>query len=350
MASEPLSGEGHMLVGERWISRPMRVWYVAILIPLLGVPGTAKEITGPSSGVHAIATLAVGNMQTKLVYLQPGLLIGEKAPEGWSHLVVKSMPRLASGDKDSLPKDAAKTAAYFRTVILANVKPVDVDEKEFELTQVGIGICVPRKGQNKDVVVAADRLEALGLHLSWVQKMTLDAMEAGMAKGRIIAATPTFALFRSPATVVAAGNEHREVNLNYAFCIDRGTGKLLVGLWTSALEAHESRSPQTMVRLNSNPVFDCKMDVQTKKLFGVTVPGTWSFAMSELPAGKRVAVPRDLGEMIAMTSRRPNEADVESLEEALCQVLVTVAEPEKLAAPDKSVRRTAIPPPLRRVE
>ena len=195
MASEPLSGDGHMLVGKRWISPPKRVLYFAILIPTLGVPGSAKEITGPSSGALAIATLAAGSMQTKLVYLQPGLLIGDKPPEGWSHIVVKSLPRLASGDTDSLPKEAAKTAAYFHTVILANVKPMDVDETEFELTQVGIGICVPRKGQNKDVVVSADRLEALGLHLSWVQKMTLDAMETGMAKGKIIATTPTLLCF-----------------------------------------------------------------------------------------------------------------------------------------------------------
>ncbi len=340
-----------MLVDGRWISRPKRVLYFAILMPLLGVRGTANETSGPSSGVITIATLAVGSMQSKLVYLQPGLLIGDKPPEGWSHIVVKSLPRLASGDKDSLPKEAARTAAYFRTVILANVKPVDVDEKDFELTQIGIGICVPQKGQNKDIVVAADRLEALGLHLSWVQKMTLDAMEAEMAKGRIIAGTPTFALFRGPGTVVAAGNEHREVNLNYAFCVDRRTGKLQVGLWTSALEPRDTRAPQTMVRLDSKPIFDCKIDVQTKKLFGVAVPGTWSFAMSVLPAGQRVAVPHDLGELIVKASRRPIDAEADVLEEALDQVLVTtIVEPEKVAAPDKSVRRTAIPPPLRRTE
>jgi hypothetical protein len=340
-----------MLVDGRWISRPKRVLCFAILMPLLGVPGTANETTGPSSGVLTIAALAVGSMQTKLVHLQPGLLIGDKPPEGWSHIVVKSLPRLASGDKDSLPKEAAKTAAYFHTVILANVKPVDVDEKDFELTQVGIGICVAQKGQKEEIVIAASRLEALGLHLGFIQKMTLDAMEKEMTKGRIIAQTPTFALLRAPATVVAAGNEHREVNLNYAFCVERTTGKLQVGLWTSALEAHETRAPQTMVRLKSKQVFDCKMDVQATKVFGVTVPGTWSFAMSVLPAGQRVAVPKDLGELIVKTSRKPIDADAEALEEALDQVLVTtIVEPEKVATPDKSVRRTAIPPPLRRTE
>jgi hypothetical protein len=341
-----------MLMGERWISRPKRVLYFAILMPLLGVPGAASETAGPSSGAVTIATLAVGSMRTKLVHLQPGLLIGDKPPEGWTHIVVKSLPRLASGDKDSLPKEAAKTAAYFRTVILANVKPVDVDEKDFELTQVGIGICVPQKGQKEDIVIGASRLEALGLHLGWIEKMTLDAMEKEMAKGRIIAQTPTFALLRSPATVVAAGNEHREVNLNYAFCVERTTGKLQVGLWTSALEPRETRAPQRLVRLKSKQVFDCKMDVQATKVLGVAVPGTWSFAMSVLPAGEPVAVPKDLGELIVKASRRPIDAEADLLEEALDQVLVTtVVEPEeKVAVPDKSVRRTAIPPPLRRTE
>jgi hypothetical protein len=165
-----------------------------------------------------------------------------------------------------------------------------------------------------------------------------------MAEGRIIARTPTFALFRSPATVVAAGNEHRKVNLNYAFCVERTTGKLQVGLWTSALEAKESRPPQAMVRLNSDPIFDCKIDVQAKKVFGVTVPLTWSFAMGVLPAGQRVTVPPSLGELIVTTARNPNDGDPEELERALEKTLAKVAET------DKNVRRTAIPPPLRRVE
>jgi hypothetical protein len=330
-----------MLAGERWISRPKRVLHVAILIPFLGVPGAASEITEPDSGINTLASLAVGNMQTKLVHLPPGMLIGDKPPEEWSHLVLKSLPRLASGDKDSLPSDAAKTAAYFRTVILANVKPVDVDEKEFELTKIGIGICVPQKGVIDDLVVTAGHLEALGLHLSTVRKIVLDTHEREMAEGRIIARTPTFALFRSPATVVAAGNEHRRVNLNYAFCVERNTGKLQVGVWTSAIEAKMSRPPQTMARLGVNPIFDCKIDVQSQKLFGVTVPLSWSFAMSELP-GRPVPVPKTLGELIVAMAKSPNDGDPEELEQALDKVLVNIVQP------DKNVRRTAIPPPLLR--
>ena len=75
------------------------------------------------------------------------------------------------------------------------------------------------------MVIAADSLDALGLHLSFVEKKVLDSCEAEMAEGKIIARTPTFALFRSPATVVVAGNEHRKVNLNYAFCVEQTDGQ-----------------------------------------------------------------------------------------------------------------------------
>ena len=47
-----------------------------------------------------------------------------------------------------------------------------------------------------------------------------------------------------------------------------------------------------MVRLNSEPIFDCTMDVRTKKVLGVTVPLTWSFAMSKLPEGRACACRR----------------------------------------------------------
>ena len=66
------------------------------------------------------------------------------------------------------------------------------------------------------------------------------------------------------------------------------------------------------------------MDVRTKKVFGVTVPLSWSFAMSKLPDGKDLRVPPALGELIAATTRRPKDSDPEELERALGQTLASV--------------------------
>src|SRR6516225_6193911 len=94
---------GHMAAGGRRIFRLGRVLCFAIMLPLLGASGARSASTEPDSDVGVVATVAVGSMQPKLVTLQPGLLIGDKPPQGWSHLVIKSIPRLASGEKDSLP-------------------------------------------------------------------------------------------------------------------------------------------------------------------------------------------------------------------------------------------------------
>jgi hypothetical protein len=332
-----------MSAGERWIFEPRRVVYMATLIPFLAVTGLAREATAEDSGAIAVAAAAVGRVQSKLVYLQPGMLIGDKPPEGWSNLVLKSNPRLASGDLASLPKGSKKTAAYFRTVILANVKPLDVEERDFELSQIGVGICVP-KDEDHDMVVAGARLQALGLHLSTVEKIVLDTTEAELKEGRIIARTQTFSLFRSPATIVDSRNEHSRVNLNYAFCVERTTGKLQVALWTSLLESKLMRPPTSLVRLASTPVFDCPIDVQPNKFVGLKLPFSWSFAMSKLPPGRVLRVPAELGELITATARRPADSDPEELERLLGQTLASVPDS------DKNLRRTAIPPPTRTVK
>jgi hypothetical protein len=270
------------------------------------------------------------------------MLVTDKPPTGWSHVVVKSIPRLASGDQGTLPAGSSKTATLFRTIILADVKPVDVDEKDFELVQIGLGMCVPQD-EDHDMVVAANRLDALGLHLTTVQRLVLDAAEAEMAEGRIIARTPTFALFRSPATVVVAGNEHRRVNLYYAFCVERTTGKLEVAVWTMSPETKTQKAPSALVRLGADPHFDCQLDVRAKRILG-TVPYSWSFALRTLPSGRSLRVPAALGELIATTSRHPAEGDPEELERLLMKTLSTSPDA------DRAVRRTAIPPPYRKPE
>jgi hypothetical protein len=311
---------------------------MASLMPVLLM---GRDCAGSVPGTTWLSAQAVASSQPRLVYLQPGTVITDKPPVGWSHLVVKSIPRLASGDRGTLPAGSSKTATYFRTVIVANVKPVDADEKEFELVQIGLGMCVPvPQDEEHDMVVAADRLDALGLHLSMVQRVVLDAAEAEMAEGRVIARTPTFALFRSPATVVA-GNEHRKMNLYYAFCVERATGKLEVAVWTMSPEAKSLRAPSALVRLGQDPHFDCQLDVRAKRILG-TVPYSWSFALRTLPPGRTLRVAPPLGDLIATIGRHPAEGDPEELERLLMTTMC--ATPDT----DRGVRRTAVPPPYRK--
>jgi hypothetical protein len=176
-----------------------------------------------------------------------------------------------------------------------------------------------------------------------------------MADGRIIARTATFALFRSPVTMVDATGKHAKLILHYAFCVERTTGKLHVGVWTMRPSHETQQAPATIVKLTSDLTFPCEIDVRAKRILG-TVPYSWSFAMKSLPPGKKLAVSAALGKEIVDTSRHPAESDPDELERLLLETLAPAPDPN-VAGPgtvprttDRSVRRTAIPPPYRKAQ
>jgi hypothetical protein len=328
----------------------------AIATLFVVVIGLNVECAGSDPTKGMIAAAAVGMNQPRLVFLKPGLRIAKKPPKDWTHLVFKSIPRLFSGDLGTLPAGSKKTATLFRTVLLANVKPVDFNEKDFELTQIGLGLCIPDpQDEDQDIVVTADTLDALGLrHLTTVQRMVLDAAGEEMAEGRILARTATFALFRSPITVLDPGpaGRHSKANIHYALCVNRTTGKLDVLCWTVKPDSTAQPALASMVKLKTAVVFQCDLDVHAKRILG-TVPFSWSFAMRELPPGAKLPVPPASGARIVAATRRPVDTDPDKLEVLLQQIIPTtpdagVAGDNTLAPPtDAGVRRTAIPPPYR---
>src|SRR5436305_1999324 len=144
----------------------------------------------------------------KMVHIPPGTHVGRMPPKGWSHLVVKSLPRLASGDLVTLPSSAASTATLFRTVIVADVGRLPHDPSSFGLRRIGVGLSVPDR-RGSDVVVEPGRDAEVGVELGLTDRIVLRAAEDQLGRGGLAAATPTFALYRGPAAM-AVGEEHHD--------------------------------------------------------------------------------------------------------------------------------------------
>lgn len=326
-----------MVAARRAIDPPVQRAFRWVCIPLLVTGGLGlSKCSGSEPSVALLLAQTIAATQPRLVYLQPGVRIGDKPPKGWSHLILKSLPRLASGDRSSLPAGVSKMATFFRTAILADIQPADPDDKNFVLAQVGVGICVPQD-EVHDVVVSSDRLDALGLHLSTVERLVLDAAEAELAEGRIIARTPTFALFRTPATLVVAG-KHRKIALYYAFCVEGSTGQLRSAVWAMRPESEPQLPPSALVKLSAQAIYDCELDVKAKRILGA-IPLSWSFAMRTLPPGVSVRVPADLGDLIVTTAKRPADADAKELERLLAKILCD--DPDQIKA--KAAKRNNLP-------
>jgi hypothetical protein len=314
----------------------------AIAVPILAlgiVPGSYAA-TNPGN-VVALAKAVVGS-QPQLVRLSAATRIGESPPEGWNHVVLKSVPRPASGEWHELPQVANHTATLFRTAILADVQPLGLD-KVFVLSRIGLGMCVPaRDGRKDDIVVTSDRVEALGLQLSSIEQMVLEAAETELAESRIIASTSTFALLRSPVTMLVSG-KHRKVELYYAFCVDPSTGRLRVGVWSMWPGGVKQPPPPAVVELAPRTMFDCELDVQAKRVLG-TVPYSWSFAIRKLPAGHAIPLKgrKALNEKIVAIAKHPSDVDTAEFERMLRAILFAPENVDKAAQSRKTAaaRRT----------
>jgi hypothetical protein len=300
----------------------LRKSLLAIVVPALALIAWPGWCRASSPGVVVLAAQAVGS-QPRLERLSAATRVGDTAPEGWTHLVLKSVPRLASGEWRDLPEVGKKTATMFRTAIVADVQPLGID-KEYILSRVGIAMCVTsRDGKAGDVVVSSDRLESLGMRLSAMEQVVLQAAETELAESRIIAFTSTFALLRSPVTLLVAG-KHRKVDLYYAFCVDSTTGRMRVGVWSMwPGDVKKQPPPPAVIDLAPKTTFDCELDVQAKRVVVVGIPFSWSFALRKLPPGRTVLLKgnKALGEKIVAITRHPSDVDTAEFERMLRSVL-----------------------------
>ncbi|QEH32609.1 hypothetical protein OJF2_10880 [Aquisphaera giovannonii] len=284
---------------------------ISVTIALLGTflsaawPAGLDGGEGPPSGD--------GSPPARKVAIAPGTVVNDRAPRTWSHVVLKALPRMASGDLDTLPSSAARTAALFRTAILADVGPSASDPERFVLRRIGVGLCVPQPGRG-DVVVDSESAEDVGVSLGMIEGAVLKSAEAEVNRGRLVASTSTFALYRGPA-LLQVGEDHHKVVVSYAFLADGRTGALRVLSWGDDLDARKAGGASTlpMVELAPGLAFDCRLNVKAERLLGA-VPVSWSFAMESLPPGEPRPMTDELAQALAK-GKAP--LDGERVEDAL---------------------------------
>ena len=255
----------------------------------------------------------------RLIQLEAGTrLQGEGPPSGWSHLVIKSIPKLATGDLDTVSEQAFEIAQRIRPLIVADIKPSSSDpESSFHLDRVGVGLCAPGQDGKGDVVVSSSSVEGTRGPWTTKQRLILAAMSFETSHARLTAATSSFALVRTPVTYLVSG-AHQKIDLYYALLVDPRTGKLQTLVWPDSSSASpKDPSPSTARRLSST-VFDLPQDVHATRILG-SLPVSWSFAIRELPSGIDVAIPPEL--IALLTSEGGDASHSAEIEEALLRCL-----------------------------
>ena len=293
------------------------------LMTLMLAPGMrgrlfrARELTD-GLPVESPSPITAHLQAARLVHLDPGSrLEDQSAPQGWSHLVIKSIPKLATGDLDTVSSQAFETARRIRPLIVADIRRSEAEfGSSYYLARVGVGICAPGQDGVSDRLISPTSVE--GTRGSWTakQRIILAAMAYEVSRTHLDAATPTFALLRSPNTFLIEGS-HRNIESCQALLVDPQTGKLRVIVWRDDAH-HDAREPSGLpARLLSAPVFDCPQDVHATRVLGT--PVAWSFAIRELPPGADLTLPADLAG--SLKTAVEGSADSAALEHSLIECL-----------------------------
>jgi hypothetical protein len=272
-----------------------------LLVVALGLRGKLFSVDNRprSKAQRSTPRLADANPPARLVQLEAGTrLQGEGPPAGWSHLVMKAIPRLATGDLDSVSDQAHEIAQRIRPLIVADVRRcAGTGGVSFRLDRVGTGLCAPGAGETGDVVVTGSSIAGSRGPWTTKQRLILSAIAYESSHARMAAATSTFALIRTPVTFLISGS-HKKIDMCYAVLVDPQSGNLRTIVWPD-ISANDPQSPfPATARQLSRAVFDLPQDVHATRILGRIAVG-WSFAIRELPAGPDEVLPGELRGLLA---------------------------------------------------
>jgi hypothetical protein len=244
--------------------------------------------------------------------IPPGTVAEPNNHPGWSHLVLKSRPRIRADQRDKVNDLTARMASWLITVFLADVAKT---ESGYHLRAVGLGLGAQAKGQ--DTVITAETGAKLGAEIGWIGKTVLNKGYDRQQTSVIVSRGPTLWVVDTPVTFAERG-QHRLVRYRYALLVDSQTGRLTTFLWRLDTNGFGDR-PAEAVLLPPEAVDEAELVVDEREIT-LGIPSEAAFAVDRLPrVGRPLTLPASLRKLAERETYTPQEAA--ALETGLRQLL-----------------------------
>ena len=269
-------------------------WPAAVPVPDWSPEYTAAQ--APPPGAATPAPAAYDLTPKPPTEIAPGTVVGTTAPTGWSHLVIKSLPRVRADQRPGLPELTVEKAGWMFTAFTADVGRGP--DGTFALKRIGLGLGA--KGKDRDMVVTADTGRKLGADLGLFGGMILDKGYEVQRKAVVPLWSPGFGLLDTPVWY-RCGDTHKLVRYRYALLADRTTGRLDVLMWSLGADGPGCARLAEVVRIAPNTIDPAELVVDRRKVNRFGVPSDDAFAVDQLPPGTRRPLPDDLRTLAGTT-------------------------------------------------
>ena len=237
--------------------------------------------------------------------VKPGLVVGDTAPEGWSHLIIKSHPRCRHGDIKDVKRMHVNMASLLTTSLFAEVRRSKRNPNEFILNRVAGGVSKHIDG--KDIVITPDTQRELGANLGVLERILLSEFVKKQKTTTFIARGPQLAIFDT-FIVLRIGRDtkgyNEEMVLRYAIIVDKHTGRLETFCWPIRVKDKKLAGVAgNMQWLPPNHVIICPLWVDKREINFVGIPSDKAFACLTVPPGAhQIPLPQNVGELLSQES------------------------------------------------
>lgn len=292
---------------KRWKLRPIKVLLLcAVAVSLLGIASVYRQRTNGADAPSATIPSPVGDSPdpaaasasagrgasasgdssrpfpvSPLPRIEPGVVIGDAPPAGWSHLIFKSRSRLASGAIDSLPEFARELAEFIFYAMTARVVRDNDGTWRFDQVAIGLGT---RIGAN-DVIISSATYRKLGAELGPIKSIVLSYAEQRLDKMVVAYRSRSMAVVDTP-TLLHIDGRNQETLFRYLFLVEPNTGGLATIVWRIELGpgGEYLRLAGEPILIEPNLVSVTALHVDGSKITA-GIPSSQAFAGTELPSG-----------------------------------------------------------------
>jgi hypothetical protein len=283
------------------------------LMPRL-VPPTA-------AGPVVIRAASEANPPCRLEQIRAGAVIEGNAPPGWTHLILKSQPRLRDSDHKLVSGYLVYHAQLFFTAMAAEVRAAPAaGGRRHYLARLGVGTGTAVGGRS--VIVTPETQAGLGANLGLSASLVLSEMCAKQQESRLVAVSATAAVLDTPA-IMPGGNGHQPVIIRYAVVVEPVTGRLDTLAWRIDRDERGTYAGAVgmMEWLPPAKLVDAELQVDLRE-FTLGIPTERTFAVLRIPDGqRRFAIPPGLRD--AAGAARPTPEMARTLEAGLRELIRT---------------------------
>lgn len=245
--------------------------------------------------------------------IAPGTVVDRGPPAGWSHLVIKSLPRVRESEIPKVPRNplVSREKVVSLTSWMFTAFAADVVREEhgararYRLRAIGLGLGASVNG--RDTVFTADTAAQFGIEMDFVRKEVITTSYRVQDRARVLALGPSFAVLDTPVTY-RCGDRNRMIRFRYALLADTRTGALDVLCWRVG-DVPEHSDLTRAVLLHPSTVDEAQLVADPKGFSAVGIPGELAFGVDALPPHRlEVTVPEALRPLAGASRFTASEA------------------------------------------